>query len=116
MIDTETVEREKGLAEAIEEAKSWEAAQAGMYEAVKQAKQYVAALKGKIDKKLFKEIAALPIEPPRWYGFCLMHPDLCIGISTPFSLLPRWRYMIKKTATVGHLIIKFAWLTFSVRW
>lgn len=98
MIEEKVVEREE----------SFDETQAAMYEAVKQVKQYAAAL--------FKEIAALPSEPPRWYGFCFMHPDLCIGISTPFSLLPRWRYMIKKTATVGYLIIKFGWLTFSVRW
>ena len=65
--------------------------------------------------RLLKQVKKLSV-PTRFYRFFFWTPDLCIGLSTPFKLFSRSRYMIKIGAKTGIMQFKVGWLMFSVRW
>ena len=43
------------------------------------------------------------------------NPDLCISIC-PYFMRPSRRYLIKKGAKKGHLVLTFGWLWATIRW
>ena len=43
------------------------------------------------------------------------NPDLCISIC-PYFMRPSRRYLIKKGAKKGHLVLTFGWLWATIHW
>ncbi len=51
---------------------------------------------------------------PWWHRLLIGHPDVCLYANA----VPRLsaRYLIKKGARRGHLVVLFGWLGVTIRW